>query len=353
MWMSTRPGGFVMDIGRLLERVMLSALAGLVAAACAGPGETRVEGGKPSSPPAQSVPSGEALVFGKMNLVRDGTEVKIRRITTFGPSGIAALVLPDDASTAFALDMDEQGWFAWRLKPGAYSLLGFVSQDGNKTQFLDVEAGFTVDNGDAAVYIGHINVHSSGARYTAGIQDSESEAIEEIGKKHQGAGLPVKRLARRADKIGAYAGMRSVCDAKWGLQCARDLHGVSPIHPAVTRGIHGSTFGKVDAVAPTLKWAPAAIGVSYDVAIWEAAAYRLPSKMASDYTRGRLALYEENLIAPELTLSKPLKARTKYFWSVRCRDGDVVSSWSRAGHFTFLLVAWTSGYGEWFAFETP
>ena len=95
------------------------------------------------------------------------------------------------------------------------------------------------------------------------------------------------------------------------------------------------------------------MGVSYDVAIWEAAAYRVPSKLVSNYIPGPLALYEENLVAPELALAKPLKPKTKYFWSVRFRDGDSVSSWSRAGHFTFMLVAWTSGSGQWFAFETP
>lgn len=104
----------------------------------------------------------------------------------------------------------------------------------------------------------------------------------------------------------------------------------------------------------TLKWqAIASPGVSYDVVIWEAAAYRLPSMMSSKYTPGQMALYEENLAAPELTLSKPLKPKTRYFWSVRARDGDVVSSWSSAGHFNFFVVAWNWGSGELFAFETP
>ena len=112
-------------------------------------------------------------------------------------------------------------------------------------------------------------------------------------------------------------------------------------------GIHGTTFGRVDSVSPTLKWQVAETpGVTYDVAMWEAAAYRLPSKLSADYTLGQLAFYEENLDAAELTLTKPLKSKTRYFWSVRARHGDVVSFWSRAGHFNFLVLAWTSGSGE-------
>jgi hypothetical protein len=342
-----------MTIRRSLVQVIRSAVVTLAIGACAGPGDVHVEGSKASNTEAQSVTSGATVVFGKLNLVRDGEQPKIDRITILGRSGTAALVLPDNAGTALVLDMDQQGWFSWRLRPGAYSLLGFVSLDGNKTLFHDIGARFAVDNNEPAIYIGHINLESNASRYSAGIQDLESEAFEEMRKRSPGAASPVKRLLQRSDKIGTYEQVRSVCDPKWGLHCNRDGHGVMPIHPKLTRGIHGSTFGRIDTVAPILKWQPAAMGVSYDVAIWEAAAYRLPSKLVSDYTPGHVALYEENVAAPELTFAKPLKPKTKYFWSVRCRDENVISSWSRAGHFSFLLVAWSSGYGEWFAFETP
>ncbi len=334
-------------------QIILSTVVAVAIGACAGPGDVRVEGGEESKPRTQSAASGETVVFGKLNLVRDGKEPKIGRITMFGGGGTAALVLPGNAGTALVLDMDEQGWFSWRLRPGAYSLLGFISVEGNKTLFHDIRAQFSVDHNDAAIYIGDINLESSASRYSAGIQDSGSEAFEEIRKRFPGAASPVTRLLQRADKIGTYDRVRSVCDPKWGLHCNRDVHGVTPAHPKLARGIHGTTFGGIDTVAPILKWQPAALGVSYDVAIWEAAAYRLPSKLPSDYTPGHLAHYEENVAVPELALTKPLKPKTKYFWSVRCRDENGVSTWSRAGHFAFLLVAWTSGSGEWFAFKTP
>jgi hypothetical protein len=335
----------------MLKAVLLAATA-VTVSACAAPGP-RTEAGKAESPKSAPIASEEAIVFGKLELVRDSKETKVGRISIFG-MGTAALVLPEAASTALVLHMDEQGWFAWNLKPGSYRLLGFVSQAGNKTWFERVDARFDAVNDDTAVYVGHINLEINGPRHSVSIRDSETEAREEMRKRYGDTVSPAKRLLQRGGKLGTYVGVRSVCDKEWGLQCTRELQGVTPIHPALTRGIHGTTFGRIDGASPTLKWQrAAALGVSYDVAVWEAASYRLPSQTMSDYIPGHLALYEENLVAPELTLTKPLKPKTRYFWSVRARDGDVVSSWSRAGYFTFLVVAWTSGSGEWFAFETP
>jgi hypothetical protein len=195
-------------------------------------------------------------------------------------------------------------------------------------------------------------LETKGSRTGGDITDSD--VADEVRKRYGDAAIPQKRLLQRAEKVGTYAKVRSACNKEWGLTCTRELMGVTPIYPKLARGIRGTTFGKADSVLPTLKWQAAETpGVNYDVAIWEAAAYRLPSKLSSDYTPGHLTLYEENLVATELTLTTSLKPKTRYFWSVRARQGDVVSPWSRAGHSTFLVVAWTWGSGEWFGFETP
>jgi len=298
------------------------------------------------------LPAAEPTVFGRLQLLLDGKQAKLSTIGTFDEYGIAALVLPESADRALVLSFDDQGWFAWKLKPGSYSLLGLVSQSGNSIRTMPIDARFIVEDGDSLVYIGHIQVESKGSRVGGGITDSD--VADEVRKRYGDTATPAKRLLQRADKLGTYAKVRSVCDKTWGLPCTQELMGVTPIQPKLARGFHGTTFGKADSVSPTLKWqAPETPGLSYDVAIWEAAAYQLPSKFSTNYTLGQLALYEENLVAAELTLTKPLKPKTRYFWSVRARQGDVVSSWSRAGHSSFLVVAWSSGSGEWFAFETP
>ena len=324
----------------------------LIVSACAAPGNPAIQAEKTEAAKPAPLPAAERIVFGRLELMLDGKEAKIETLGTLWVNGIAALVLPEGADTALVLSFDQQGWFAWKLNPGSYSLLGLVAQSGHNSRFFPVDARFVAEDGDRLIYIGHIRVESNGPRYSVGITDAD--VADEVHKRYGDAAMPEKRLLRRADKLGTYAKVRSVCDKVWGLTCTRELKGVTPINPKVARGIHGTTFASVESVSPTLKWQAAGRpGVSYDVVMWEAAAYRLSSMMSAKYTPGQVALYEENLVAPELTLSKPLKPKTRYFWSVRARQGDVVSSWSSAGHFNFLVVAWNWGSGEWFAFETP
>jgi hypothetical protein len=337
---------------RCITQIVLVTAGALIVGACAAPVTPPIQADKTETPKVAALPAAEPTVFGRLELLQDGKHETISAIDTFDVYGIAALVLPEGTDTAQVLSFDQQGWFAWTAKPGTYSLLGLVSQSGNSIRTIPIDARFVVEDGDSLVYIGHIHVESKGSRFGGGITDSD--VADEVRKRYGDTATPAKRLLQRADKLGTYAKVRSVCDKTWGLPCTHELRGVTPIQPKVARGIHGTTFGRADSVSPALKWQAAGTsGVSYDVAIWEAAAYRLPSKMSADYWPGHLALYEENVVATELTLTKPLKPKTRYFWSVRARQGDVVSSWSRAGHSTFLVVAWTSGSGEWFAFETP
>ena len=341
-----------MSAYRHIGQIVLATAGALIVGACAAPGSPAIPAQKTETAKPAPLSAAEPIVFGKLELSLDGKNAKIGTISTFGLNGIAALVLPEGANTALVLPFDEQGWFAWKLKPGSYSLLGLVSQSGNHIQVMPIDAPFIAEDGDSLVYIGHIRAESKGTQYNVGFMDSD--VADEVRRRYGDAATPTKRLLQRADKLGTYSRVRSVCDKTWGLPCTRELTGVTPIHPKLVRGIHGTTFASLDSVSPILKWQAANTpGVSYDVAIWEAAAYRLPSKLSTDYTPGQLALYQENLAAPELALTQPLKPKTRYYWSVRARDRDVVSSWSRAGHFNFMVVAWTRGSGEWFAFESP
>lgn len=337
---------------RCITQIVLATVGALIVGACAAPGTPAIQRDKTETAKPAPLPATEPTVFGRLELLLDGKHAKISTISTLDVYGIVALVLPEGADTALALSFDEQGWFAWKLKPGSYSLLGLVSQSGSNIQVIPIDARFVAEDGDTLVYIGDVRVESNGQRYSVGIKDSD--VADEVRKRYRDAAMPAKRLLQEADKLGTYAKVRTACDKAWGLTCTRELRGVTPIYPKVARGIRGTTFGRADSVSPTLKWQAAQTpGLTYDVAVWEAAAYRLPSKLHADYTPGQLAHYEENLVAAELTLIKPLKPKTRYFWSLRARQGDVVSSWSRAGHSTFLVVAWTWGSGEWFAFETP
>ena len=67
--------------------------------------------------------------------------------------------------------------------------------------------------------------------------------------------------------------------------------------------------------------------------------------------------YAEGIKTARFKLKNELKAKTKYYWSVRLRKGKAVSSWSTVSYryFAFLLVAVVggSGSGIYFNFTTP
>ena len=175
----------------------------LVVSACAAPDKVGVKDEKRLAEVVPPAPSGQHIAFGKLNLVRDGKPAKIKKLRTFSVSGMAALVLPEDSRTALTLDVDEQGWFAWPLKPGTYTVLGFLTLQGNSTQFEDINGHFHVGASEPLVYIGHLNLQSSGSQFNVSLQDAESDAFEEIRKKYLEAQAPVKRLLEPASRSAA------------------------------------------------------------------------------------------------------------------------------------------------------
>jgi len=120
----------------------------------------------------------------------------------------------------------------------------------------------------------------------------------------------------------------------------------------VESGVNRMAFASVDSLRPALTWQPSSESdVTYDVAIWKAVEYR--RGLLSGYVRGDLVVYAEDLKDPRFDVSPALEAKTRYFWSVRLRRGQRVTTWSTANRFAFLIVLATSGRGEFFAFQTP
>jgi hypothetical protein len=338
---------------RYIATILAYAIAATLLCACAAPGRAPVEpnaGNGPRSEPAQPT------VFGKFDLLEEGKPITVSEIAWLGIDTFTVLVLPDGENRALPLVTDAHGWFAWRLKPGGYTLRAYTYAAGGKkgTSIGMLNDRFEVAADGGAIYIGHITVDLDGRRSGMRVRNDYEQAAQEFRRKYpQPASLSTRLLTPLA-KLGAYSDVQSVCMDRWGVACTRDLQGVEPISPAVTRGPYGVSFTTVDGLLPELRWKSSrAPGVTYDVAIWEAAAYRLPSKGIDRHIPGHLVVYRENLARTDLALQTPLKPQTKYYWSVRLRRADTVSSWSRAGHFTFLVVAWTSSHGGWFGFATP
>jgi hypothetical protein len=324
--------------------VLLALLTG-----CTPPAGTRVD-----PPPAQSSGLQQPTVFGKFDLSKGGKAVKVSQVAWLGVDAFTVLLLPEEGDGALSLLTDAQGWFAWNLKPGRYTVRGYVFQGGGRDGTLTgtLSSNILVTENDKAIYIGHIELDLGGRQSAATLRDAEEEAAREFTKRNPHAAPPAKRLLEPERGLGDFSAVTSICAEQWGAACTRELHGIEAVQPAVTRGIHGSTFTRVADVNPTLRWKPSTMpDVKYDLVVWEAAAYRLASHMVEHHIPGRLHTYREGLEQAEASLA--LKPKTRYFWSVRLRKGDAVSTWSRAGHFAFLVVGWTSSRGGWFAFETP
>lgn len=290
--------------------------------------------------------TGTAIV-GKFEVLKKGKEATL---TWLKAEQLSALVLPEGESRYLTLGVDAQGWFSWPLGPGTYALRAVRYGQGSRTRILPIGGRFAVADGQT-LYIGHIVVDVEENKL--GFRDKEQEAIQQAGKGSAVAGW-AKQLLAAEERTGTYSRIRSICAKDWGLQCTRSVQGVEPIAPAITQGLSSLSFTRVATVRPELRWkAPSGTDISFDVAIWQAAAYRAPGKLADDYLPGQLVVYEQDLRTPELNLKSDLKPRTKYYWSVRLRKDDTISTWSHAGHFTFLVVAWSASSGGWFGFETP
>jgi len=323
----------------------------LFVGACATPSGPPPETEKRlSTAPGRTYPN----VFGKFDLLKDGEPQKIAWLSWSGITEFHALVLPEGASRALILDVDEQGWFYWKLAPGNYTLLGFVFRAGQQSTTGHVNARFTAATQDSATYIGHIRLEVGKGQSALGFRDAEQDAVVALKTKWPDALQPVrKQLLAPETKIGEYRTFLPICAKAWRIQCSRDLQGIEPVFPALQGGLRGTTFTPITEVQPTMRWkALAGEATTYDLVIWEAVPYQF-ALGGERYISGPLVTYLENLDQPEIQLNTALKPKTKYFWSVRLRRGDMVSTWSTAGHFTFLIVAWTSGRGESFAFETP
>jgi hypothetical protein len=106
---------------------------------------------------------------------------------------------------------------------------------------------------------------------------------------------------------------------------------------------------------PSFEWKPStAEGVTYDIAIYESLPLTaFDSLPGAAKQRGKLAAYVEGLQEPKFQPGTPLQPNKRYFWSVRLRNGDLVSGWSTSSYFAFFIVGWATGSGDWFGFTTP
>lgn len=293
---------------------------------------------------------GKTIVFGHVDVVIDG-EIQEWGYGWTGVKSCCLLILPPNSNQAMTYQIDEDGIFYWSLAPGDYQLLGFRFQKGASSQVGIVGGSFSVPEDTEAMYIGNIIINMMKGRYITVVDDKTDEMIASYKTQFPNStGNITTTLLQLPDKLGNFSEIVYECSDKWGVDCGGDFRGITPLSPEVKT----NQFIQTDTLLPEFSWKEAGNkGISYDLVVYEVAEYGLPGGLSNQLMKGRMVLYEENIAKPSYKLKEPLKANTKYYWSVRFRDDHIVSRWSTYSHFGFYVFYVTSGYGQWFGFSTP
>jgi hypothetical protein len=293
--------------------------------------------------------TGQSIVFGHVDVVIDG-EIQEWGYGWSGVVSCCLMILPPDSNQAITYKIDEDGIFYWSLEPGEYQLLGFRFQKGTSSQVGIVGGRFTVPEDTDAMYIGNITINMMKGRYITVVEDNSKELVASYKSKFPDHTDHITTaLLQLPDKLGNFSSVTNECSERWGVDCTGKYRGITPLTPSVAT----NKFIQTDSLTPVFSWQAAENkDVSYDLVIYDVANYSF-SGIDERQMKGRMIAYEENISEPGFKLKTPLKENTKYYWSVRLRDGDVVSRWSTYSHFGFYVFYATSGYGQWFGFSTP
>jgi len=297
----------------------------------------------------------QCIVFGKLELMKEG---KIVPWSSFWSGREGRIIfLPPNSNKAQVYKVAKDGFFYWDLEPGDYFILSFEISEGGDFSRGDLRIPFSVSEERKNIYIGNLKVLMQGGWYYVGIDDDYSAALESFKNKFPYAQEPVKILASLQQKEGTYKKIKYICTDDWGIECKNKpygvgfirFEGVKPINPEVSIGISTD----INTLNPTFEWSPSSLdNVTYDLIIYEAASYSR-SGLDNQYVPGRLFLYEENIKDISYKITKTLQPKTKYFWSVRLRLNDDVSTWSKYSFFQTIILVTGGGSSNWFTFDTP
>jgi hypothetical protein len=290
-----------------------------------------------------------SMVFGSVEVYDEG-ELKKWGSRFFGHDFFYLTILPPDSNEAITHKLAKDGRFFWSLEPGEYLLLGYVWDSDTGQMSGHIGSTFRVPEAGTDTYIGSLVFRGNVAMLVPQLEDRFDEFTALHNERFPDrAATVVRELAESPERIGSYSAYRPPCDEAWNIGCSKRFRGVTPLSPQVAQ----SGFPMESNLMPEFRWKGCPRSeVSYDLILYEAAAYAVAGAGVPSYMRGRMIAYVEDLKEPRWRPTVALKPDTRYFWSVRLRDGDTVSGWSTQSHSTFLLVYMSWGYGQWFQFQT-
>lgn len=303
----------------------------------------------PTMKDVEQITADTSIVFGSIE-VYDEDELQEWGSRFFGYDHFYLTILPPDSNEAITYKLDEEGKFFWSLPPGQYTLLGYIWETDTGKRSGHIGADFSVPEPGADAYIGTIVFRGNMVFLVPSFEDRFDQIANIYDAKFPGRqGTAVKQLMEAPQAVGNFSAIRGQCHEDWKIECDKRFHGVTPISPDVSQ----SGFPTLDTLRPEFRWKGCARkDISYDLILYEAAAYAYGGQGVPSYMRGRVVAYEEDLKKPRWQPETPLKPDTRYIWSVRLREGETVSGWSTQSHSTFLLVYMSWGHGQWFQFKT-
>ncbi len=323
----------------MITKLNWSVLAALLLLGCSA---------APTMKDAVDVTPDSRIAFGSAE-VWSGDKQETWGMKWMGANHFYLVILPPGSDEAITYRLDDDGAFFWALEPGEYLLVGYHWSDEGVQQTGGIGSTFVVPESGGDVYLGTIVFHAFGPYLMPRFEDRFATLAAQYDARFPARrGTSVKLLLEAAEPVGNFANLRGECDEHWRIECDKRFQGITPIAPRVSQ----SGFPTVGSLTPEFRWKPCPKdGVSYDFVLYEAAAYSF-DQLTPLYMKGRIVAYEEGLAESSWQPDKPLRPDTRYFWSVRMREGDTVSHWSTQSHSTFLLVYMSWSAGQWFQFKT-
>jgi hypothetical protein len=316
-------------------------LVGIVLAGCAI-----------SIPTVKTFEAGQSVAFGTVEVVSAGKKIEDLWDGTVDARIFSVILLRPGQDKADQITLARSGEFYWDVGPGEYTLvaLQFIGTGGS-TRNLHLGMKFRIPEAPTSVCIGNLLVLIDGYRHAIGTADRCDEAMARLPTAYPGHPVATTRdLIIPEPPLGNVSAVRSACAPEWGgADCKSSQHGVKPLTPEHQSG----RFAVVQTLTPTFAWSPSSrTEVHYDLVIRKSVACR-DAVTFKEGLIGDVVAYRENLSEPTHRLDEPLEPGTNYIWSVRFREGDVVSDWSSTGRFVFFVVGYSARSGDWFRFCTP
>jgi len=258
-----------------------------------------------------------------------------------------------NSTIASIYDVTEDGYFYWELPPGEYYILGI--QITNMMSEIPARIKFVVKPGENNIYIGDVALDYRDRHYSLLISNDFKNNLNVFKNKFPDIiKQPIVSMAASDEAIGSYKQMINICAPEWGVKCSDELlglkvFGVVPVTPRAS----AAQFTLLGTDSPTFEWVPSTNSkASYDLIIYEASSYAIIG-YSQEEIPGKVFLYEENIPSTKFSLPKKLNRKSKYYWSLRLRDNDTVSDWSRFHYYYFYVIGSSFGTNQMFTFATP